>query len=153
MLTNPEFMEVSKASTLTALKGKVKEEELDQLLEHMEKLGGPGTIEAKAGIIFVGIYGNVECKPKNQPWEFDQSVWGIGAAGFTCLGLMYTAYDNWHAFFTQTTGFQAQGIADGGGIFQITWFNNSGTPIGQFNGAAAGLGVFEVGGKGKWKKK
>jgi hypothetical protein len=66
---------------------------------------------------------------------------------------MYTAYDSWDAFFRNVTSAHAQGIAEAGGILQINWFIENGTPVGQFNGAAGGIGVVECGGSGKWQKK
>jgi hypothetical protein len=71
----------------------------------------------------------------------------------TKVGFMYTAYETWDAFFNNVTSAHVQGIAVEGGILQINWFNASGTPVGQFNGVAGGIGLLEAGGEGKWQRK
>jgi hypothetical protein len=138
---------------LRAFKGKVKDEEVNRFLNAIASNAVPAPIGATASLIFAAIYGVVKCEPRDQHWKFDADVWGVGAAGIESVGFMYTAYENWDAFFSQTTAFHVQGVADAGGIFQISWFNHSGVPIGQFNGPAAGIALFEAGGSGKWKKK
>lgn len=145
--------DVVKPATMRALKGRVKEGEVERFLDTAASSTVPGPISATASLIFAVIYGVVKCEPRNEPWLYHADVWGLGGAGISTVGLMYTAYDTWDGFFSLTTAFHVQGIADGGGIFQINWFNKDGVPIGQFNGAAAGIGVFEAGGGGKWKKK
>ena len=65
--------------------------------------------------------------------------------------MMYTAYDNWDAFFKNVTSYHVQGYSEGGGILQVNWFISNGTPVGQFNGAMVGAGGLEAGGPGKWK--
>jgi hypothetical protein len=153
LLQNKEFVEVYQESTFNALKGKVDDNEIKKFLNSPEVSKTAKPIEAKAGIIMVVLYGNVECKPTTKKWKFEHSVWGAGAAGFTSLGFMYTAYENWDDFFTLTTSFHVQGIAEAGGVFQINWFNKQGLPVGQYNGAAAGIGTFQAGSKGKWKRR
>ncbi len=150
-ITEPNF-ETVKAATLRAFKGKVKDHEVNRFLDTIASSAVPAPIGATASLTFAAIYGVVKCEPRGQPWKFDADVWGVGAAAISSVGLMYTAYENWDAFFSLTTAFHVQGIADAGGIFQINWFNKSGVPIGQFNGAAGGIAVFEAGGSGKWKK-
>lgn len=66
---------------------------------------------------------------------------------------MYTAYDSFDGLFANTTAYHARAGAVTGGVLQIDWFNKSGVPVGQYNGAAAGIGALEAGGSGKWKKK
>lgn len=146
-------IEAVQAATLGALKGRVKDDELKRFLDARVSSAVPAPIGATGSLIFVAIYGVVKCEPRDQPWIFDEDVWGLGGAGINSVGFMYTAYENWDAFFSLTTAFHVQGIAEAGGIFQINWFNNSGVPIGQYNGAAAGIGVFEAGGSGHWKRK
>lgn len=144
--------EVIKAATLKAFTGRVKDDEVNRFLDAMVSTKVPPPIGATASLTFL-IYGVVKCEPRDKPWMFDENVWGAGASAISSVGFMYTAYENWDAFFTLTTGFHVQGIAYEGGIFQINWFNKSGVPIGQFNGAAGGIALFEAGGKGTWKKK
>ena len=92
-------------------------------------------LSAKADIIFAVIYGNLTVKVNTDPYtnkNGDVDIWGIGAAGGTAIGMMYTAYDNWDAFFNNVTAYHVQGIAEGGGALQINWFISNGTPVGQF---------------------
>ncbi len=145
--------EVAQAAVKRALKGRVKDEEVDRFLAATASSSVPAPISATASLTFAAIYGVVKCEPRDKPWKFEADVWGIGGAAIQSVGLIYTAYESWDAFFTRTTAFHVQGIAEAGGIFQINWFNKDGTPIGQFNGAAGGIAVFEAGGSGKWKKK
>jgi len=140
-----------KAAMTEGLEGRVRAEEIDNFVAATQATSVPDPLSATASVIFAAIYGNVTCTPKGQPWKFDQSIWGIGAQGGTSIGFLYTAYENWDAFFRMTTSFHVQGIADGGGVLQINWFNKHGTPIGQFNGALAGAGGLEGGGAGHWK--
>jgi hypothetical protein len=143
---------VLQARTLSALKGRVSEEDVNSFVETATSVGA-SPISAKASVIHALIYGNVTCEPKGMPWKFDESIWGIGAAGGSSIGFMYTAYKSWDQFFTDTKAFHVQGISEGGGFLQINWFNKNGTPIGQFNGAMAGAGGIEGGGKGSWKRR
>ncbi len=145
-------IEAVHAVTLRAFKGRVKEDEVNRFLETMASSTVPAPIGATASLTFALVYGVVKCEPRDKPWKFDSDVWGAGAAAISSVGFMYTAYENWDAFFTLTTAFHVQGVAEAGGIFQINWFNKGGVPIGQFNGAAGGIALFEAGGGGKWKK-
>jgi len=111
-------------------------------------------LSAKADIIFALFYGNLTVKVNTDPYSNksgDVDIWGFGVAGGTAIGIMYTAYDNWDAFFNNVTAYHVQGIADGGGILQINWFISNGTPVGQFNAAFAGAGGLEAGGAWTWK--
>ena len=115
----------------------------------------PAPIAAKADIIFVAFYGRLTVQPtvkEYKKWEFTVDSWGLGASGGTSIGIMYTAYDSWDAFFKNVTSYHVQGLADAGGILQVNWFNSSGIPVGQFNGAMVGVGGLEAGGSGKWEK-
>ena len=112
-------------------------------------------LSADASILAYLIYSQVTCRPTDPPynvWGFNASAWGVGAGGGTSKGIMYTTYNNWDAFFRNVAGYHVQGIAELAGILQISWFNGSAVPVGQFNGVLAGAGVFEFGGKGTWKK-
>lgn len=116
---------------------------------------GAPVLQAKADIIHVVIYGDLTVRVQTDPYqayEFHESSWGLGAAGGTALGFMYTAYNSWDAFFANVTSYHVQGIAEGGGILQVNWFIANGTPVGQFNGAMAGAGGLEGGGPGRWKR-
>lgn len=160
LFQSEEFVKACKDATTKALTGKVKDEDIRKLLDRMPEekdisvnLGVPGPAEAKAELYNVGIFGYVKCVPTHLDHEFEANHWGIGGAIMSSYGSMYTAYDSWEVFFSETRGYHAQGITAGGGILQINWFNGSGVPVGQFNSVAGGIGVFEVGGKGNWKKK
>lgn len=121
-----------------------------------EKLAAtvPAPLSAKASIIFALFFGKLTVDGLPEPyqkWKYDVDVWGGGATGGTAIGLMYTAYDSWDAFFRNVTSFHVQAIAEGGGILQVNWFIANATPVGQFNGALGGLGALEAGGPGVWK--
>jgi len=145
--------EAVQAATRRAFTGKVSDDEVERFLEMSTSSSVPAPIGATGSLIFAAIYGVAKCEPRNLPWLFDADVWGVGGAAIASVGFMYTAYESWESFFSETTAFHVQGIADSGGIFQINWFNNSGVPIGQFNGAAGGIALFEAGGSAKWKRK
>ncbi len=156
LINNAEFLAACRAATLKAFKGKVDEVELENFLASANKIDVPDPVASKAKIGVLAIWGRVSCEPESFeeiPWEFDATVWGLGGAVYESFGFMYTAYKSWDALFKETTGFHAQGAGEVGGIFQITWFNKKGLPVGQFNGLSGGFGAFEVGGAGKWKKK
>lgn len=162
LVQSKEFIKACKDATTKALAGKVKDEDVKKLLNFMPEekeglltteSGVPSPAEATSQLYTVAIYGYVKCTPTKLDHEFEANHWGLGLSAMSSYGFMYTAYKSWDALFNETTGYHAQGIAEAGGILQITWFNKSGVPVGQFNGAAGGIGVFEVGGKGTWKKK
>lgn len=162
-MKDEKFVEACKQATLTALKGKVDEHELNKFVENVSDeqllksatraVGVPGPVEAKGETYTVLVYGYVKCTPTHLDHVFEANHWGLGLAGLTSYGTMYTAYESYDALFRNTTGYHAQGVAEAGGIFQITWFNKDAVPVGQFNSVAGGIGAFEVGGKGKWTKK
>ncbi len=164
ILQNDEFIKACKNASIKALGGVVSEGDLQNFLNRMPKSGlesaGKDSItdqkQAQANLFQVAIWGGVKCTPDNLPYVFEAHHWGIGFAEMTSVGFMYNAYDgpdSWKYFFEKTAGYHAQGVADFGGILQINWFTKGGLPIGQFNSAAAGCGIFEVGGEGYWKKK
>lgn len=145
--------EIVKAATLKAFKGKIDDAEVNKFLTAASGTQVPAPIAATASLTFFAFYGVLKCEPRDKPWIYDVDVWGAGLAGIGSVGFMYTAYESWDAFFSETTAFHVQGITDAGGILQINWFNSSGVPVGQYNGGAAGVSLFEAGGRGKWKKK
>lgn len=159
LLSNKEMYGACRKATLSAYEGKVDQKSLTQLLDKMEMLAaGPGRgIEASASIVSAVIWSTITCEPKSLPWKFDEQAWGLGIGGGSCSGIMYHAYSDessgWDYFFRDAVAYHAQGIASMGGIFQITWFRGDGAPIGQFDGAMAGAGAFEMGNSCKWKRK
>lgn len=162
-----EFLDRCKKATLDSFKGKLADADIENLLNCMpvvqnNELTSPNTlsvpepIEAEASITSALIWSKVKCSPSNSPynnWKMEESAWGPGIGGGVAIGCMYTAYETYDALFKYTTAYHVQGIADFGGILQITWFNSSGVPIGQFNGVLGGAGVFEAGGSCSWQKK
>ncbi len=143
--------EVIRQATLKAFQGKLDNYHIESLLE-LQKSEESSVITATGSLYFALFYGVISCNPSDYPYEFEESSWGLGGSAISSAGVMYTAYESWDNFFHMTTGYHAQGIADAGGLFQITFFNGL-SPIGQFNAVSGGIGVFEVGGNGKWKKK
>ena len=112
----------------------------------------PAPIGATASVIFGAIYGNVTIKLTSNyvNCKFDHDFWGLGVAGGQSVGFLYTAYDNWDAFFENVAGFHIQGIAEAGGILQVNFFLKNATPVGQYNGVMIGVSAFEGGNSGKW---
>jgi hypothetical protein len=156
-MSNALSLDQTKAAqdaTQRALKGRLEEGELRAFVSAAVGAANPVTITATGSLYFAAIYGVVSCTPSKYPYKFEESAWGIGGTAITAGGIIYNAYKDgsWDAFFKNTTGYHAQGIADAGGIFQINFFHGS-TPIGQFNAVAGGIGVFECGGNGKWHGK
>ena len=152
-INTQEIIEITNTATREAFKGKVSDQEIENFLESIRGDKVPEPITASGSLYFIGIYGVITCTPQNKPYYFEKSAWGIGAAATKAEGLLFTAYNTWDGLWHNTTGYHAQGIAEGGGILQITFFNKKSIPIGQFNSVAAGFGIFEAGGSGKWKKK
>ncbi len=145
---NPELL----AAARTALETQIPARDVQ---EYLEKLGGvavPSPIGATV-TIKLAVWGNIQVNPDGQPWTYDNTVWGGPGYFGTSAGFLYTAYDSWDAFFRNVTSCHVQGIASGPGILQVNWFISNGTPVGQFNGAAGGIGLVEAGGSGKWKHK
>lgn len=110
-----------------------------------------GTKIASASIYFGLVFGIITCEVDGR--KFEVHAWGIGASALVSKGIIYTTYDSgsWDPFFENTRFYHAQGIAEAGGIFQITFMDADHIPTGQFNGVAGGVAVFEVGGGGRWK--
>jgi len=138
---------------LSKLKG-VDEAAVQQYQAKLQASGAK-VLKARASILFIAFYGELSVNVQTSPytkWKFEVDSWGLGAQGGDSLGMMYTAYDNWDAFFKNVTSYHIQGASTGGGFLQVNWFIKNGTPVGQFNGAQLGAGVIEAGGPGKWKK-
>jgi hypothetical protein len=126
---------------------------IDSYVENLATTLAP-VLSAKANIIFALFYGNLTVKVNTDLYSNksgDVDIWGIGAAGGTAIGMMYTAFDNWDAFFHEVTAYHVQGLASGGGVLQINWFTSNGMPVGQFNGAMGGAGGLQAGGAWTWK--
>ena len=123
--------------------------------EFLDKTASPSTPPAigATASVDIAIWGKARCSPDSQPWLYDNTIWGGPAYFGTSTGFMYTAYDSWDAFFKNVTSCHCQGIAEGGGILQINWFNASAVPVGQYNGVAGGIGLLEAGGSGGWVHK
>lgn len=144
--------EIVQAATVRALKGKVKDSDLQKIL-NPSAAGVPDPLRATGSLWATVFYAGMKCEPTGVPYYFEEGAWGLGLGIVTTGGILYTAYTTWDAFWRETAGYHAQGIAEGGGILQFNFFNSSGVPVGQFNGVAGGIGAFEFGGTGKWKKK
>ncbi|SDN59236.1 hypothetical protein SAMN04489726_7319 [Allokutzneria albata] len=140
---------IVRAATVHSLGRRLDPGEIEKFLDDMVSASVPAPIGATASVK-IAIWGKVDCDPNGQPWSYDASIWGGPAYFGQAAGFMYTAYQTWDAFFRNVTSVHVQGIASAGGILQINWFNHSGTPVGQFNGAAGGVGVLEAGGSGGW---
>jgi hypothetical protein len=135
-----------------AFRGKLNDEEIDRFIDATTgSTGIPSPITATGSAYFGLTFGVVKCTPASQPYPFEEKAWGIGATAGSGAGLVYTAYGSWDALFSEHRGYHAQGIADGGGILQINFFNSSAIPIGQYNGVTGGIDVFECGGKDTWQ--
>lgn len=139
-------------AALKALQGRVNEDDVRKFLEKASGEGVPPPVGAE-GSVNLFVWGKCKCYPDGLPWQYDNTIWGGPAYSGGGVGFLYTAYTTWDGFFNNVTSCHAQGIASGGGILQINWFNASGLPVGQFNGVVGGIGVFEAGGEGKWQKK
>lgn len=143
--------DIVQEATLKALQGRIKEDEVRRFLNEVVSDSVPDPIGATASVN-IAIWGKLVCEPDGQPWKYDITVWGGPAYFGGSAKFMYTAYNLWDVFFRNVTSAHVQGIASGGGILQVNWFNESGTPVGQFNGAAGGIGRLEAGGSGKWQR-
>jgi hypothetical protein len=139
-------------AAVTALKGRVSEDDVRRFLGKAASAGVPDPIGATASLK-IAVWGKLTCDPDGQPWKYDHTVWGGPAYIGDAVGFMYTAYESWDAFFRNVTSAHVQAIDAGGGILQINWFNKDATPVGQFNGVAGGVGVCEAGGSGGWQRK
>lgn len=156
-LDSKEFAQACKDLARKSFEGKVPQETLDAILAltpvpdkvKKDALGAPNT-QAEVTVTAAFIWGTVQCTVHGGK-TFDGEHWGLGLAGFSATGVIYTAYNNWDDFYQNATGYHVQCAGVAGGIVQVNWFNNSGVPVGQFNGIAGGVGAMEVGGKGSWK--
>ena len=140
---------IVREATFRSLGRRLDASAVQKFLDEAAGPQAPAPIGATAQVN-IAIWGKVNVDPDGQPWRYDQTIWGGPAYFGSSIGFMYTAYDNWDAFFRNVTSVHAQGIASGGGILQINWFNSNSTPVGQFNGAAGGIGLLEAGGSGGW---
>jgi hypothetical protein len=138
-------------TTIRVLGQRLDAGEVKTFLDKASSTAVPAPIGATANVN-IAIWGKVHCEPDGQPWVFDTSIWGGPAYFGSSIGFMYTAYESWDAFFQNVTGVHVQGVISGGGILQINWLAGQ-TPVGQFNGAAGGIGVLEAGGDGRWTHK
>ncbi|GIG39000.1 hypothetical protein [Cellulomonas phragmiteti] len=114
----------------------------------------PAPIGATASLN-LAVWGKVEVTtdgPDGQRWSYHTTVWGGPAYFGSSVGFLYTAYDSWSAFFANAHAVHVQGITSPVGVLQVNWFNRDGTPVGQFNGAAGGIGLVEAGGDGSWRQ-
>ncbi|TYC51949.1 hypothetical protein FMN50_19590 [Rhodobacterales bacterium] len=139
-------------ATMKSLKEQVGEDEVNKFIEKASGKSVPAPIGATASVN-IAVWGKCTCAPDGKNWKYDRTIWGGPAYFGASVGFLYTAYEDWDAFFKHVTSVHCQGISSGGGILQINWFNKSGIPVGQFNGAAGGIGLLEAGGSGGWEKK
>lgn len=156
--------EIIKANTLKSFEGKVDSDSLDKLIQAMPDYkfedgvyipsNDPGLISAKASLKMFLIYGEIDCYDLDgYKSTFGQKIWGLGAGSFdSVIGGIYNVYENsnWPYFFRRAAGAYVQGFAGTIGTVQITWFDENKVPIGQFNSAAVGAGVFGAGCDGHW---
>ncbi len=156
-INSKEFFQACRELANITYKGKVSQEILDGILaltpnvdNDANALGAPNA-NAQVTVTSAFIYGTVQCKIESLKKEFDGTHWGIGLAGFAATGVVYTAYNDWTAFFDNAKGYHVQSAGVAGGVVQINWFNGDGVPVGQFDGIAGGVGAMEVGGSGSWK--
>jgi len=140
---------IVREASFRVLGRRLEASEVQKFLDNASGTRVPAPIGATADVN-IAIWGKLKCYPDGQPWKYDISIWGGPAYFGSSIGFMYTAYETWDAFFQNVTSAHVQGIASGGGILQINWFNGNGTPVGQFNGAAGGIGLLEAGGSGGW---
>lgn len=146
--THPALQE----ATITGMKGRIDAAEVEKFLNGAVGAKAPAPIGATASLN-ICVWGELSCTPADQPWIFDRYVWGGPAYFGAATGFLYTAYDTWDQFFQNAASVWAQGVATGGGVLQITWFNGDGTPCGQFNGVSGAAGLVECGNKGTWVQK
>lgn len=107
------------------------------------------TTNARGSIGTFLFWGTIECIASDLKKRFYATHWGLGFGGYGAWGCLMA--DNWNDLFKHGTIFHSQTIGVGGGLLQITWFDEHGAPVGQFNGGGPGLGIIEVGGSGSWK--
>ncbi|UYQ63204.1 hypothetical protein [Streptomyces peucetius] len=141
---------LAQQATMNALGVRVGASEVESFLEKLASASVPAPIGATADVK-IAVWGKVQVTPDGQPWLYDHTIWGGPAYFGSSVGFMYTAYDSWDAFFQDVTSVHVQGVDVGGGLLQANWFRSDGLPVGQFNGVAAGGGLVEAGGSGKWE--
>jgi hypothetical protein len=140
-----------KKGTLKAFDGRIESDTLKPLLATIEKGLTASSQRATGSIKIIGIWGVVKCETSGDEHVFEGECWGVGLGAFEALGVLYYV-TSWDDLWKNTKRFHAQGAAVEGGIFQITFLDDNSSPIGQFTAAAAGIGAYECGGKGEWKK-
>lgn len=155
-MKSPAFLEQCRELTKKTFEGKVPDEILEKLMSFVPaanalQAGAVPSVSAKVNVTSAFLYGTVECHVSSEGKRFDGKHWGIGLAGFASTGFLYTAYNNWSAFFSEANSYHVQCAGAAGGIVQVNWFNKNGVPVGQYNGIAGGAGAMEVGGSGHWK--
>lgn len=153
---SPEFLKQCRELTRQTYEGKVPDEDFKKLMaivpdENVMKAGDAAPLSAQVNVATAFFYGTVECVVNSKKKRFSGKHWGFGLAGFGSIGCLYTAYYDWDSFFREAKGYHVQCIGAAGGFVQVTWFSESGVPVGQYNGVAGGIGAMEVGGSGEWK--
>jgi hypothetical protein len=139
-------------ATVEALKERVEPSAIEKFVQEAAGPATPAPIGATANVK-IAVWGKVFVEPDDQPWVYDNTIWGGPAFFGEAIGFMYTAYETWDAFFQNVTSCHVQGISEPAGILQINWFIADATPVGQFNGVAGGIGLLEAGGAGTWSHK
>ncbi len=148
--SNPIYQKAT--ASLKNLRG-IDAAAIDLYAEKLATSAAPA-LGAVAEIGFIFIYGSLTVDILADPYKhkhFKAETLGLGLTEGKSVGVMYTAYANWDAFFANVTSYHVHGIAEGGGFLQINWFRKDAVPVGQFNGAMIGEGLLEAGGPGKWR--
>jgi hypothetical protein len=141
-------------ATIKVLKGRIDEDEVRRFAKQASNNVTAPVLGAEASLK-LAVYGVLKCDPTTQPYKsykYDITVWGGPLYFGMSVGFMYTAFETWEAFFNRVTGAHVQGIVFPAGALQINFLEN-GLIVGQFNGAAGGIGAVEAGGTGKWERK
>jgi hypothetical protein len=141
---------VVEQATIKALKGRVEADEVRKFLREASRSVAPALGATVS--VNIAIWGKVKCCPTDTPWHYDATIWGGPAFFGESVGVMFTAYDTWDRFFANVTGVWVQGVADGAGLLQVTWFADA-VLVGQFDGLAGAIGLLEAGGEGRWQHK
>ena len=149
--TKSSIIEIADAATRRTFEGKMDPQEIETFLNVMRSEYTPSPLFATAELNAIVVGGQVLCKP-NASYHFNHIVWGLGVSDVQSIGALYTAYSNWDDFWKNSSSFWAQGLADDGGIYMITYFDDHHAPTGQFVGPCSGIALFEGGGKGHWHK-
>lgn len=146
-----ENREIIQNATRESLKGTISDEAIETFIKAVDTTSSESCSTATGSIYFGLIFGVVTCTPGHYPYYFEERTWGLGVSALGSAGLLCSSY-GMEDLFASTTGFYAQGIAKGGGVFQVTFFDDE-LPIGQYNAVAGGVAAFGAGGSGKWRKK